>query len=52
MMAQPQADYSAEKYVPNHHEELKREDAHQIAEHGHAATDVSVPHNLPQVYNL
>jgi hypothetical protein len=39
-MAQAQTDYSAEKYTPSHHEDLKNEDAHQIAGHGHAATDM------------
>jgi hypothetical protein len=33
-----QARYSAEKHVPSHHEDLKQ-DAHQVAEHGHTATD-------------
>jgi hypothetical protein len=39
-MAQAQTAYSAEKYTPSHHEDLKNEDAHQIAGHGHAATDM------------
>ncbi|RAR13382.1 mfs transporter [Stemphylium lycopersici] len=35
-----QVDYSAEKYTSSQHEDLKSdEDAHQIAGHGHAATD-------------
>jgi hypothetical protein len=33
-----QVRYSAEKQVPSHHEDFKQ-DAHQVAEHGHAATD-------------
>jgi hypothetical protein len=44
-MAQAQMDYSAEKYTPSQHEDLKHDDAHQIAGHGHAATDMQVqPH--------
>ncbi|KAF1850536.1 MFS general substrate transporter [Cucurbitaria berberidis CBS 394.84] len=39
-MAQFQAEYSAEKFAPTHHEDLKGDDAHQIAERGHAATDI------------
>ncbi|KAJ4364516.1 hypothetical protein N0V83_009111 [Neocucurbitaria cava] len=41
-MAQPlaQAEYPAEKFTPSHHEDLKADDAHQIAERGHAATDI------------
>ncbi|KAF1938705.1 MFS transporter [Clathrospora elynae] len=38
-MAQPHADYSAEKYEPSHPED-KHGDTHQIAKHGHAATDI------------
>jgi hypothetical protein len=37
-MAEPHARYSAEKNAPSHHEDMKQ-DAHLVAEHGHAATD-------------
>jgi hypothetical protein len=52
-MAQAQTDYSAEKYTPSQHEDLKHEGAHQIAGHGHAATDMRVhPHSYRRVSHL
>ncbi|KAL6708111.1 hypothetical protein ACN47E_003545 [Coniothyrium glycines] len=39
MAEQPPARYSADKHAPSQHEDLKN-DAHQIAEHGHTATDI------------
>lgn len=39
-MAQPQAAYPEEKLGSSHHEDLKGDDTHQIAERGHAATDM------------
>jgi len=42
-MAQAQTDYAAEKDTPSsQHEDFKPEDAHQIAGHGHTATDMRV----------
>jgi hypothetical protein len=38
-MASPQVRYSVEKNAPSHSEDLKQ-DTHQVAEHGHAATDM------------
>ncbi|KAF1912777.1 major facilitator superfamily domain-containing protein [Ampelomyces quisqualis] len=37
-MAEHQTRYSAEKVAPSHHDDLKQ-DAHQVAGHGHTATD-------------
>ncbi|KAI4916195.1 hypothetical protein J4E85_010283 [Alternaria conjuncta] len=40
-MAEAQTDYAAEKDTPSsQHEDFKPEDAHQIAGHGHTATDI------------
>jgi hypothetical protein len=33
---------SNEKYTPSHNEDVKYDDAHETAAHGHAATDMSV----------
>jgi hypothetical protein len=37
-MAEPQVRHSVDKNAPSHHEDVKQ-DTHQVAEHGHAATD-------------
>lgn len=38
-MAEPQVRFSVDKNVPSHSEDLKV-DTHQVAERGHAATDM------------
>ncbi|KAF1838952.1 MFS general substrate transporter [Decorospora gaudefroyi] len=39
-MAHAQTRLAADKFPPSHEENLKHEDAHQVAGHGHAATDI------------